>query len=552
MDFITKLPKTSSGYDTIWVIVDRLTKSAYFLPIKETDKMERLTRIYLKEVVLRHGLPVSIISDHDSRFTSHFWQSLQEALGTRLDMSTTYHLQTDGQSERTIQTLEDMCGGGGSLGCSSHKDGGGVRCWDRHLPLVEFSYNNSYHTSIKAAPFEALYGRKCRSPVCCAEVLARVAPVDYRLELPQQLSMVHSMSHVSNLRKCLSDESFVILLDEIQIDDKIHFVEEPVKIMDRIVKRLKQSRIPVIMARWNSKRGPEFTWEHEDQFQKKELVDIVKSRVGYSESEVGRRVIEESKDLTSLSLDELIRNLKVYEMIIKKDFKIVKAKVERKSIALKAKKESSDEECSTSGSEDEEYAMVVRDFKKFFKRRGRFVRQPRNDKKTFQRSRNDKNSKNDRKCFRCGNPNHLIGECPKPPKDKNQIAFVGGSWSDSGEEDDEKVKDEMCLVAHASSEVYSESFYFNDENSSIDELALDNEYDKLCKMSLKIITKNKRLKATRNSLENELRELIDKFSILEKNKGVDLDCAKCHTLKIENEKLKEESTRLNKFKKSTH
>ncbi|GJT02551.1 zf-CCHC domain-containing protein [Tanacetum coccineum] len=262
--------------------------------------------------------------------------------------------------------------------------------------------------------------------------------------------------------------------------------------------------------------------------------------------------IEESKDLTSLSLDELIGNLKVHEMIIKKDSEIVKAKVERKSIALKAKKESSDEECSTSGSEDEEYAMAVRDFKKFFKRRGRFVRQPRNDKKTFQRSRDDKNGKGDRKCFRCGDPNHLIGECPKPPKDKNQRAFVGGSWSDSGEEDDEKVKDETCLVAHASSEVCSESSYFSDENSSIDDIALDNEYDKLCKMSLKIITKNKKLKATRNSLENELRELKDKLSTLEKNKGVDLDCAKCHVLKIENEKLKDESTRLNKFEKSTH
>ncbi|GJU75791.1 retrovirus-related pol polyprotein from transposon TNT 1-94 [Tanacetum coccineum] len=231
---------------------------------------------------------------------------------------------------------------------------------------------------------------------------------------------------------------------------------------------------------------------------------------------------------------------------------IVKAKVERKSLALKAKKESSDEECSTSGSEDEEYAMAVRDFKKFFKRRGRFVRQPRNDKKTFQRSRDDKTGKNDRKCFRCGDPNHLIGECPKPPKDKNQKAFVGGSWSDSGEEDDEKVKDETCLVAHASSEVCSESSYFSDENSSIDDIDLDNEYDKLCKMSLKIITKNKRLKATRNSLENELRELKDKLSIFEKNKGVDLECEMCHVLKIENEKLKDESTRLNKFEKSTH
>ncbi|GKA96703.1 retrovirus-related pol polyprotein from transposon TNT 1-94 [Tanacetum coccineum] len=134
--------------------------------------------------------------------------------------------------------------------------------------------------------------------------------------------------------------------------------------------------------------------------------------------------IEESKDLTSPSLDELIENLKVHEMVIKKDFEIVKAKGERKSLALKAKKESSDEECSTSGSEDEEYAMAVRDFKKFFKRRGR-----------------------------CGDPNHLIGECPKPPKDKNQRAFVGGSWSDSSEEDDEKARDETCLMAQASSEI---------------------------------------------------------------------------------------------------
>nr|GEV89772.1 alpha/beta hydrolases superfamily protein [Tanacetum cinerariifolium] len=163
--------------------------------------------------------------------------------------------------------------------------------------------------------------------------------------------------------------------------------------------------------------------------------------------------IEESKALTSLYLDELIGNLKVHEIIIKKDSEIVKAKVKRKSIALKAKTESSDEECSTSDSEDEEYAMAVRDFKKFFKRRGRFVRHSRNYKKTFQRSRDDKNGKSDRKCFRCGDPNHIIRECPKPPKDKNQKGFIEGSWSDSGEEDYKKVKDEMCLVDYASSEI---------------------------------------------------------------------------------------------------
>ncbi|GJT59597.1 putative reverse transcriptase domain-containing protein [Tanacetum coccineum] len=157
MDFVTKLPKSSQGYDTIWVIVDRLTKSAIFTPMRETDLMDKLARMYLKEVVTRHGIPLSIICDRDPRFTSNFWRSLQNALGTSLDMSTTYHPQIDGQSERTIQTLEDML-----RACAI--DFG--RGWVNHFPLVEFSYNNSYHASIKAAPFEALYGQKCRSPIC--------------------------------------------------------------------------------------------------------------------------------------------------------------------------------------------------------------------------------------------------------------------------------------------------------------------------------------------------------------------------------------------------
>ncbi|GJX48088.1 putative reverse transcriptase domain-containing protein [Tanacetum coccineum] len=245
MDFITKLPRTQSGNDTIWVIIDRLTKSTHFLPMRETDLMDKLARLYLKEVVTRHGIPVSIICDRDPRFTSNFWRSFQKAMGTQLDMSTAYHPQTDGQSERTIQTLEEML-----RACVIDFRNG----WERHLLLIEFSYNNSYHAIITAAPFEALYGRKCRSPVCWAEV------EDAQLTGPEHIH------ETTEKIKCLSDELLVVPLDEIHIDDKLRFVEEPVEIMDREVKRLKQSRIPIIKVRWNSRRGYEFTWEREDQF----------------------------------------------------------------------------------------------------------------------------------------------------------------------------------------------------------------------------------------------------------------------------------------------
>nr|GFA11725.1 putative reverse transcriptase domain, ribonuclease H-like domain, aspartic peptidase domain protein [Tanacetum cinerariifolium] len=283
--------------------------------------------------------PILALPEGNDDFVVYCNASIQ-ALGTQLDMSTTYHLETDGQSERTIQTLKDM------LQACAIDFGKG---WEKHLPLVEFSYNNSYHASIKAAPFKALYGQKCRSPVCWAEVgdtqltgleiihettkkivqirqhlkaardrqrsyanvrrkplefqtgdrvmlkispckgiirfekggklnpryigtfkiLNRIGQVAYKLELLEELSNVHNTFYVSNLKKCLSDESLIIPMKELKLDDKLNFIEEPVEIMDREIKQLRQSRIPIIKVRWNSKRGPEYTWEREDEIRAK-------------------------------------------------------------------------------------------------------------------------------------------------------------------------------------------------------------------------------------------------------------------------------------------
>ncbi|GJZ17008.1 putative reverse transcriptase domain-containing protein [Tanacetum coccineum] len=265
MDFVMKLSRTSSGHDTIWVIVDWLTKSTHFLPMRKDYKIDRLARLYLNEIVVRHDVPISIISDRDIRFTSRFWQSMQEALGTQLDISMAYHPQTDGQ--------------------------------------IEFSYNNSYHSSMKCAPFEALYGRKCRSPIMWVEVgegqligpelvyankrrkplefsvcdyvllkvspwkgvvrfrkkgklaprfvgpfeiIEKVDPVAYRLDLPEELNGVHDTFHVSNLKKCLVDPTLQVPLDEIRIDAKFNFVEEPMEILEREFKKLKRSRIAIV------------------------------------------------------------------------------------------------------------------------------------------------------------------------------------------------------------------------------------------------------------------------------------------------------------------
>ncbi|KAK1413557.1 hypothetical protein QVD17_35332 [Tagetes erecta] len=340
MDYITKLPRTSRGNNTIWVIVDRLTKSAHFLPMKDTISMGKMAQLYVNKIVSLHGVPLSIVSDRDSRFTSRFWKGFQKAMGTRLNLSTAYHPQTDGQSERTIQTLEDML-----RACVI--DFGGS--WDDHLPLIEFSYNNSYHTSIRAAPFEALYGRKCRTPVCWSEVgenqlsgpeivqettdkilqirermktardrqksyadrrrrplefsvgdkvllkvspwkgvirfgkkgklsprfvgpfkiVKRVGPVAYQLELPEEMSGIHDVFHVSNLRKCLADETLVMPLQDVKVNEKLKFVEEPLQIEDRQEKKLKRKKLVLVKVKWKSRRGPEYTWELESEMRKK-------------------------------------------------------------------------------------------------------------------------------------------------------------------------------------------------------------------------------------------------------------------------------------------
>jgi ribonuclease HI len=341
MDFVTKLPRTKKAHDAIWVIVDRLTKSAHFLPVREDYSMDQLAKLYIDEIVTRHGVPLSIISDRDPRFTSDLWKQLQKALGTRLDLSTAYHPQTDGQSERTIQTLEDML-----RSCVLEFKGS----WDVHLPLIEFSYNNSYHTSIQCAPFEALYGRKCRSPVCWLEpgerswiklpivqettdkisvikerlkaardrqksyadkrrkplefevgdkvflkvspwkgtvrfgkrgklnpryigpfeIVQRVGPVAYKLNLPVELGNIHNTFHVSMLKKCLADvPATVVPIKDVQIDDSLNITDEPIEILDRHHKQTRHNKVPLVKVHWSARHGREFTWEREDFMKEK-------------------------------------------------------------------------------------------------------------------------------------------------------------------------------------------------------------------------------------------------------------------------------------------
>ncbi|GKB89085.1 reverse transcriptase domain-containing protein [Tanacetum coccineum] len=229
MDFITKLPRTKSGHDTIWVIVDKLTKSTHFLLIHEDFSTEKLARLYIDEIVARHRVPVSIILDRDGRFTSHFWQSVQKALGTRLDLSTAYHPQTDGQSERTIQTLEDML-----RACVI--DFGGS--WDVHLPLAEFSYNNSYHSSIRCAPFEALYGRKCRSPIMWAEIgeTSLIGPELVQQTTDKVVLIKEKLKAAIDRQKSYADRRKPL---EFEVGDKVLLKVSPWKVVMRFGKKVK-------------------------------------------------------------------------------------------------------------------------------------------------------------------------------------------------------------------------------------------------------------------------------------------------------------------------
>ena len=156
MEFVTHLPRTSRKHDAVWVIVDRLTKSAHFLVVRMTFTLEEFCRLYIREIVRLHGMPVSIVLDQDPRFTAQFWKSFQKAMGTQLSMSTTFHSQMDGQSEQTIKILEDML-----RACVLDVKGS----WEEHFPLVEFAYNNSYQENIQMAPYEALYERPFRSTI---------------------------------------------------------------------------------------------------------------------------------------------------------------------------------------------------------------------------------------------------------------------------------------------------------------------------------------------------------------------------------------------------
>ncbi|KAK5802657.1 hypothetical protein PVK06_030269 [Gossypium arboreum] len=340
MDFVSGLPLSASRKDAIWVVVDRLTKSAHFIPVRTDFSLDKLAELYVSQIVRLHGVPISVVPDRDPRFTSQFWKKLQEALGTKLHFSTAFHPQTDGQSERIIQILEDM------LRCCILEFSGS---WERYLPLIEFAYNNSFQSSIKMAPYEALYGRKCRTPLFWTElgenkifgvdlikdaeqkvkvireslkaatdrqksyadlkrkdieyqvgdkvflkvspwkkilrfgckgklsprfigpyeISERVGPVAYRLILPPELEKIHNVFHVSMLRRYRSDPSHVISPSEVEIQADMSYEEEPIRILAREVKELRNKRVLLVKVLWLKHGIEEATWEPENSMKER-------------------------------------------------------------------------------------------------------------------------------------------------------------------------------------------------------------------------------------------------------------------------------------------
>jgi len=340
MDFIVGLPKTSKGYDSIWVIVDCLMKSAHFLPVKTIYRAQHYAELYISRILSLHGIPRTIISDRGTQFVARFLEHFHAALGTQLIRSSAYHSQTDGQTERINQILEDML-----RACAltySHK-------WDECLPLAEFSYNNSYQESIKMAPFEALYERRCRTPLNWSEagernvfgpdmvseaeeqvrviqenlkiaqsrqksyaekkrqsisfqvgdhvylrvsptrgvqrfgvkgklapryvgsfpIIEQCGPVAYRLELPAQLSAVHNIFHVSQLRKCLRVPNKIIDIEKLQVDPDLVYPEHPVKIADHKTRVTRNQTSNFYKVQWSNHSEREATWKTEEFVQSK-------------------------------------------------------------------------------------------------------------------------------------------------------------------------------------------------------------------------------------------------------------------------------------------
>eukprot|EP00253_Pinus_taeda_P030577 PITA_30577 len=298
MDFITGLPKTKKNNDSIFVVVDKLSKAAHFIPVQSTYRAAQIAHIFMQNVFKLHGLPKTIISDRDVKFTSTFWKTLFAELGTQLNFSTAYHPQTDGQTERVNQMVEDML-----RACVMQQP----TRWEDYLHLVEFAYNNGYHTSTQMSPFEVMDGRKCRTPTSwggpedklslgpemlkemedmvkrakrstlqwsgCAklaprycgplQILARVGPVAYQLALPSHIR-VHNMFHVFVLKEYVYDPKHVIRWQEIQVEPEGEVLVEPLSILDRREVQLRKRVITQVKVQWRHFGPDKATWEDEE------------------------------------------------------------------------------------------------------------------------------------------------------------------------------------------------------------------------------------------------------------------------------------------------